>query len=702
LANINWAVLFVDDNSPDGTYEEVLSVGETNNRVQGLLRLTDRGLSAACIEGIQKTESPFIAIMDADLQHDEAILPQLLKAVKDDGKDIAVGSRYHGDGSTGDWSLSRTLKSRLATLISRLVLPPDLKDPMSGFFLMRRKIFRAVENSLSGRGFKILMDIFASSSQKLDFVEIPYTFRLRQAGESKLTSRVAWEFLGFVFEKSARMRLIILSLLWGVVLMAALLPVILAQYPPGVDLPSHLARAFINYQLPYNEYFQQYYTFEWDILPNLGIDVVLWPLIRILPPYIAGNVFVGLTILLMFAGVAMLRRELYGRVGLMPLFATLFVYNFQILLGLANTYLGIGLVLVSVAVWMRANHWNWSSRLLVSSGLSVLLFFTHLIPLGFYAATIGLMRASEIYNERKFDWRKETVLVGQFVIPFILWLQVKAPTHGATTIFGPFRERLIAVSSPVFFGTTSASVLAGVLLALLVWLLIYRRIKVAPVMKWSIILLALICLILPVNLLGIGLFNSRLPLLVALLMVASVEIVIPEHRLRHALIAGLIIIAALGLNNANTVIAECNDRRAEFIDALEVIPSGARILSVTESKLDLQACPTIYNWHMAELAVIEKSVFLPLMFIQMQPLDVQPHLRHLIPKQPRPFSPEAFKGEYAPYGEPGWDEVIAERWKHDFDYLVWFHPGTTPKGVPDSVAPIIGTDSFTIFQIELN
>jgi dolichol-phosphate mannosyltransferase len=197
-----WEVIFVDDDSPDGTAALVRELGRKDPRVRVVQRVNRRGLSTACVEGMLASSSPYLAVMDADLQHDERILPDLLAAVRDEGIDLAVGSRYTLGGGTGDWSADRQLVSRFATRLSRLVLKADLKDPMSGFFLLRREVLEEAVHDLSGIGFKILLDIFASVPRPLRFREVPYTFRPRQAGESKLDSVVAWEYLIMLLDKS--------------------------------------------------------------------------------------------------------------------------------------------------------------------------------------------------------------------------------------------------------------------------------------------------------------------------------------------------------------------------------------------------------------------------------------------------------------------------------------------------------------------
>jgi len=201
LTGIAWEVIFVDDDSPDETAELVRSISLSNPRVRVLHRIGRRGLATACVEGMLASSAPYLAVMDADLQHDERILPQMLAALKTDGLDMAVGSRYVSGGGTGGWVSHREKMSRFATSLSKLVVKADLRDPMSGFFMLQRGVIHEAAKNLSGIGFKILLDIFASIKRPLAFREIPYTFRARHAGESKLDSTAVWEYLMMLLDK---------------------------------------------------------------------------------------------------------------------------------------------------------------------------------------------------------------------------------------------------------------------------------------------------------------------------------------------------------------------------------------------------------------------------------------------------------------------------------------------------------------------
>jgi len=201
LAGIAWEVIFVDDDSPDSTADRVRSMAQADARVRCIQRIGRRGLSTACIEGILSSSAPYVAVMDADLQHDEQILPQMLELLQQNQCDVVVGSRYVAGGSIGNWDSNRARISAFANSLSRLVCRVAIADPMSGFFMLKRPVFDASVRKMSGQGFKILLDLLASSPVPVKVTELPYEFRERRFGDSKLDTLVAWEFFMLVADK---------------------------------------------------------------------------------------------------------------------------------------------------------------------------------------------------------------------------------------------------------------------------------------------------------------------------------------------------------------------------------------------------------------------------------------------------------------------------------------------------------------------
>ncbi|OYX61742.1 MAG: dolichol monophosphate mannose synthase [Novosphingobium sp. 32-60-15] len=202
LQGVAWEAIFVDDNSPDGTADEARRISLDDPRIRVIERIGRRGLASAAIEGMCATAAPIVAVMDADQQHDPALLPQMLAAVEGGEYDLAYASRFAEGASTEAWGRPDRVKaSGLANRIANKVTGVELSDPMSGYFMIRADTLRADAHRLSGVGFKILLDILATVDRPLKVKEFPLHFAARAEGESKLDQTVVFEFLVGLYDK---------------------------------------------------------------------------------------------------------------------------------------------------------------------------------------------------------------------------------------------------------------------------------------------------------------------------------------------------------------------------------------------------------------------------------------------------------------------------------------------------------------------
>lgn len=201
LADVEYEVIFVDDDSPDGTAALIRGIGIADPRVRVLQRVNRRGLASACVEGMMSTSAPLIAVMDADLQHDEKILPEMLARLKGGNLDIAVGTRTAAGGSMGEFPASRVRLSNFGRRLGNFICRSAVSDPMSGFFMVTRPFLDEVVHSVSGIGFKILLDVLASANRPVRITEVPYRFGSRLYGESKLDILVGLEYLKLLIDK---------------------------------------------------------------------------------------------------------------------------------------------------------------------------------------------------------------------------------------------------------------------------------------------------------------------------------------------------------------------------------------------------------------------------------------------------------------------------------------------------------------------
>ena len=199
LRGVDYEIIISDDNSPDGTWAVAERFAASDPRVRVLRRTTDPGLTRSVIDGFTMASGEIVACMDADLQHDPVILPQMLQAISDGSADIAIGSRYVKGGSTGTWKIVRRVPSWAATKMAQLVLGVEIRDPLSGYFMLHRDHFLRIRDRLRGNGFKVLLEIVANAGP-CRIQEFPYTFRPRLAGKSKLTRRVVMAYLVQLWE----------------------------------------------------------------------------------------------------------------------------------------------------------------------------------------------------------------------------------------------------------------------------------------------------------------------------------------------------------------------------------------------------------------------------------------------------------------------------------------------------------------------
>ena len=201
LSGYNYEILIVDDNSQDGTIELASSLAD-RYPVKVIVRRSERGLATAVVHGLKSATGQIVGVMDADLQHPPEVIPDLIKAIQD-GADMVVASRYIEGGGCPNWGLSRRIISKVALVISHLLLPSTrpVKDPLAGFFMFRRKNVDPAE--LKPIGYKISLEVMLTGRfQRV--VEVPYIFEDRSAGQSKLNPREQLDYLKHLFSLMAR------------------------------------------------------------------------------------------------------------------------------------------------------------------------------------------------------------------------------------------------------------------------------------------------------------------------------------------------------------------------------------------------------------------------------------------------------------------------------------------------------------------
>lgn len=197
-AREEFEIIVVDDDSPDLTWKLVESYALKDQRIKVIRRMEEKGLSRSVIEGFNQAKGQILGVMDADLSHDHRILPQMIAAIRDQGFDLVVGSRRIPGGGAEKWPWYRRLSSDIATSLAKRFLDIKLSDPMSGYFLIKRDLFEKAKDKINPLGYKILLEIYIrSKTQKVK--EIPFIFKDRKQGYSKVTPRVMIEYLQMLY-----------------------------------------------------------------------------------------------------------------------------------------------------------------------------------------------------------------------------------------------------------------------------------------------------------------------------------------------------------------------------------------------------------------------------------------------------------------------------------------------------------------------
>jgi hypothetical protein len=486
---------------------------------------------------------------------------------------------------------------------------------------------------------------------------------------------------------------------YAVIGLTLLLPLGVIDLPILADYPNHLARAHIFFNHNDSIYLDQYYLLALDLIPNLAMDLIVPALAEVLPLDLAGRLFLAMVLLTPLAGTILLHHALHDRWSPWPLLAAFFAYHANVMAGLLNFSLGIGLMLIAAAFWIRCRYQPPLVRLLLGGAAATVLFFCHLVALGAYGVIVlgyelGRMRALLSHRSgRPQAVINGLVLIGQLLPAIALFAMSPLAEAGAGVVYGPWSWMLKAMLAPLanyHLGLDLASAAVLLLLFLIGWrsgaILIHDRIAPALLAFFLLLLAA------PKGFLSGGLFDQRFATILVLVLVAGTRLE-PGSRRRDLMLGlGLGILLALRLGVLTTTWIEHRADLAEFRRAAETVPAGARILVARPPAAAIH--PTLAPRHqvfhhaeqlanLAALAVIERDAFVSVIYALpgQQPLALTPAVAGL--------------GGRGPVDLPDLEDLAAafrhpddtapgplRRWWRDFDHLVLIHPGSAKETAP--------------------
>lgn len=521
--------------------------------------------------------------------------------------------------------------------------------------------------------------------------------------------------------KGVRLRGWHIAAIHTVLIAVVLAPMALAQYPPLVDYPNHLARIYILSALGDDPILSQIYAANWSIIPNLAMDLLLVPLAKLVPIHLLGRLFVILTMAMFIGGTYTLHRVIHGRTGLWPAVSLLFVYNKVLAWGFLNFLFGAGLTLFALAGWIWARErWRWGPRIAVFSAVATALFFAHMLALGIYALLIGgfelgrsLRRREQSWPDRLADWSRAGA---QFAAPAVLWMISATGTGdgaGGTTFSGLWSKTEALASMTIFheLGTGFASFLFVVVLV--IGGLITRSWRLQPAMSVPLIVLGITTLAMPVWLFGSWAVDIRLSPVLAAVAVASVGF----ERRRRMFADVMLMLGSMLLVLKLYSIAGMMPRHDRQMDELRAavaasIPKGAALLNAADFPFHDPAFRLEFSqiyYHPAAYSVIDRSLFLSFLFTdrEKQPLTVTPRYRFT----DTPFGHPMRLYHLRRGADPAWSERMFARrdgrgrlyywahWPKLFDYLLVYDRGKHTNPVPRYLKMIRKGSYFAIYKI---
>ena len=507
-----------------------------------------------------------------------------------------------------------------------------------------------------------------------------------------------------------------IAALYATLVAVALYPVLTTALPPLVDYPNHLARAHILAELDANAVLAARYAANWSVIPNLAMDVVLLFLMQFMSVADAGRLFVAMSLVLPVAGVAALRRVLYGHVGLLPAVSVLFLYNHVFAWGFLSYLFAAGLYLLAFAGWLATARWPAMARVCVFSLVSIALFFAHIFALGLFGLSVMSHELWRCACRRPLALKsvaaRLTVAGAPFVLPAAFWLLSAVGQGGGLTDYGSWQHKVRVLLSPVLFHGQALDfqIFVFALLVLVVGILA-RKIGIAPQMRLPLLVLGVAAIIMPNWLLGGWGVDFRLPPVLVFLALAAMEFKISRR------VAGGCAIVALYLlvSRVATVQDAWHDfdrQMAELRTAFSVIERGSRVITHQDERAPGAEIPRIMPqayWNAAALAVIDRDVFIPILFTDPK-------------KQPLAATP-AYREIDTPYGRPmpvdqlheGADPAIADilagtidekgrhrywaNWPSRFDYLLSFHFGAGGNPLPGVLEQMHEGSFFALYRI---
>jgi hypothetical protein len=484
------------------------------------------------------------------------------------------------------------------------------------------------------------------------------------------------------------------------------IPVWTHRLPPISDYINHLARMSVIADIDHKPLLAQFYEIDWQVIPNLTMDILVPPLARIVNVYLAGQIFIVAMFALMVSGTLAFNRALIGRWSLFPLAAFPLLYNYIFLVGTMNYIFGIGVALWALAAWAALRDSFWPYRYVVSTIFVVIIFFCHLSALGIYGVGILSFEIVRLWNWRREAWPRRAAEFVAGGLPFLAAAPLLAISPTMSLVSAVYWDQRGKIDGLMYIVTNysdiAAFLLVGIFVIAMVWAVRHRVLKFHPLVFALLAVGLLIYVALPRVMFETYMADQRVPIGIAFMVIACGDLELRRRLVRRGFIAVLVLLIGGRLIEIDLNWSTLSDATSEFRSSVRRIQPGSKVFVAYADRSsagdDVRDLGLI---HAACIAMIDRQALVTTAFtvVGKQILHVKPQYLTWVDTHDGtpPFVSQLLlvAEELAPPNiPPYW-----HNWTK-FDYLyVLFTEDDAPNPDPDRLKLVFEGDRFQLYRI---
>jgi len=496
-------------------------------------------------------------------------------------------------------------------------------------------------------------------------------------------------------------QIMVLFVIFGLI---ASIPVITHPLPPLTDYVNHLARMHVLATIDHDPDLSRFYEIDWQIIPNLMMDLVVPRIARFMTVYHAGQVFTVATFVLMISGALALNRALFGAWSVLPLVAFPLLYNHVFLVGVMNYMFGIGLALWALAAWVWLREGIWLLRFAVSTAFVLALFFCHLFAVGLYGMGVLAVEVHRWWATRERPLRARNIDFVAASLPFlpVVPLLLMSPTWSlAGDNYWVEQAKIDGLMYIIeVYSDIIAFLLTGIAVAAIVWAARRRLLRMHPVGWFLLAIAGVVYLAMPRWVFATYMADQRLPIAAAFMVLACAHLDLRFRLVRRGFVALLLVLLAVRVIEVDVNWAELSGESLEFRDSVKRIKRGSTVLVAYADRSAGDDVRDANLIHAACLAMIERSALVTTAFTVQgkQILHVRPEYAHQVDTEDG--TPPGVEQLLVANLRDGQPQSYWQLWPNRFDYLfVLFTDENTPNPAPELLTLVHDGDRFQLYRV---